>query len=263
LIEVFSSPFIVLFSVQKPALPPPSVYNDDYFADVKPTNDKGDKKGAKVANGKDKGKKEKKKNDDKSTKRRSSGTLRDLFGKDGGKEKPVVEVPPRRLSGSGVKIDSIAPVPIAAKGPVADTGKKALPVSVGAVSTAGPAPQLAKFRSEGDGTHIRQLVVKLESDRKMIQVGQPKGVAVERKYMGLSLTELRFLFFVFFFKQILSFVCSTRDGRLVPLIVSDCIKWLWQNGTKDGGLFIMEAPVEKVSALTQRIEKGLYSSMYE
>ncbi len=60
-----------------------------------------------------------------------------------------------------------------------------------------------------------------------------------------------------------SFRNSARDGRLVPIVLNDSIKWLWQNGLRDNGLFIVEALSEKVLALMFRIEKGLYSSMYE
>jgi hypothetical protein len=54
-----------------------------------------------------------------------------------------------------------------------------------------------------------------------------------------------------------------RDGRTVPRIFSDCIKWLWQDGLTVAGLWTQPVDTERIGAVIARVEKGLYSSLYD
>ena len=103
-----------------------------------------------------------------------------------------------------------------------------------------------KYTSAPDQSGVTKLVMKIESDRKTIQVGLTKTVAVERQYLGVSLVTL-----------------AERDHRQVPFVVTECVKWLWQEGTKEAGVFLTDASEERVRTLANRMEKGLYSSLYE
>ncbi len=263
-----------LFLSLQPSLPPASVYNEDYFADVASSPSLSTKRG------KPKEREDKKKTKIKDREKRLSGSIRDLFAKDKDKDKEKEKAaaqqqePVRRSSGSLLMRLSkshdmdvtIAPAPAPAA--AATPTSPANPVSPAAGTPSGPFKALSPRRtspegdkgkkkqgespgggklgrSEGDGS-ITKLVVKLESDRKMIQVGLPKAPAVERKYLGLTLAEL----------------CA-RDGRLVPIVVSDLVKWMWQGGSKEAGMFVVDAEPERVQAFIHRMEKGLYSSIYE
>ncbi len=241
---------LLMFSLQ-PSLPPPSVYNEDYFANVEPSPGTSRKDTAA------RGAKDKKKKDDK----RKSGTLRDLFvSKDKTSAPPeagrgLVAKLQQRLSQGDIDVSgSIAPVPVAASTVTVSAGggsksspRRQSPEDKGKKKPDAAAEKAARMtKSQGEVSHITKLVVKLESDRKTIQVGLAKTMGVERKYLGVSLVEL-----------------SARDSRLVPAIVSDLTKWLWQRGTKEVGIFVLEATADRVQALVLRIEKGLYSSIYE
>ena len=249
-------PFLVLTHAQ-PSLPPASVYNEDYFANVASSPSLSAKK---AQDKKPREREDKKKAKIKDREKRLSGSLRELFGKDKDKDKE----PARRPSGSQLRLShdvdptvTAAPLPVSPtnSGPVAASSKVVSPRRTSPESDKGkkkpqqqqqqesPGGKLA--RSEGESS-ITKLVVKLESDRKMIQVGLPKAPAVERKYLGLSLAEL-----------------SARDGRLVPIVVSDLIKWMWQSSSKMAGMFVVDAGSDRVQALIHRMEKGLYSSIYE
>lgn len=92
---------------------------------------------------------------------------------------------------------------------------------------------------------ITKFALKLETGGRTIPVGQPPKVAQERKFLGVPLTEL-----------------AVRDGRLVPRLVSDCVKWLWQNG-KTAGVFVVDAEAERVDGLIARVEKDQYETLYE
>ncbi len=212
-----------LFVWQPAALPDASVYlNDDYFAGVEASKNSKDKNKGKAKekekekdNNKDKKKKKKDTKASAEEKRRMSGTLRDLFAKES-----KDNTPPRRTSQSSIRPDSISPTNVAPNAsapapatPAAQIGKPIAiaPVAVSTAPASAPSEKRSlhasagvgahnnllsgsskNSRSDGDASHIRQLVVKLESDRKTIQVGQPKGAAVERKYTGVSLVDLRF-----------------------------------------------------------------------
>ncbi len=100
-------------------------------------------------------------------------------------------------------------------------------------------------RSEGD-IEVSKLELRLETDRKMIAVGLAKALPVERRFLGVSLSEL-----------------SLRDSRQVPVLLSDCVKWLWQNRIERCSSFLTECAVDRVHGLIQRMEKGLYVSMFD
>lgn len=46
------------------------------------------------------------------------------------------------------------------------------------------------------------------------------------------------------------------------MVLSDCVKWLWQHGLRDTGLFMVEAPPERVAALMIRMEKVFVSFVW-